>query len=566
MKKYLYCIIILCVFTCKKPLDFSPEYGFNAEVIYSNPDNYINVLSKLYSGLSMTGIQGPAGQADISTETIDEGFSSYVRVLWNLQELPTDEAVCGWNDPGIPALNKMQWSAEDGWIKGMYYRIYYQITLCNEFIYQAAEDKLIARNFSQEDIERINSYRNEARFLRALSYYHALDFFGSVPFVTEDDRVGAYNPPQISRENLFSYVESELTDLIDFLSDATSLPYGRASKQAVQTLLAKLYLNAEVYTSTPKYTECRNQCESIINSNIFQLENYYQHNFLADNHISNEVIFPVVFDGLYAQTWGGTTFLVCASIGGNMTASDYGVNGGWSGLRATESFVNKFDYTKLYLYKEEVSDLFPTDSSFNPSDSILSSTYLSDKYDYSLVDSFYLSDDERFLFFTKGQQLSITNLGDFSHGLALPKFKNINRNGTSGSNNANTSHVDTDFPMFRLADVYLMLAESALRLGDQGTALQYVNLIRERAYGNQSHNLGSITLDDILDERSRELAWEATRRTDLIRYDYFTSSNYLWPLKGGDLEGTGVDSHLNLYPIPTADLLLNDNLTQNDGY
>ena len=556
MKKYIYSIIFLSILSCKKPLDFSPKYGFNAEVIYSNPDEYINVLSKLYSGLSMTGIQGPAGQADISTETIDEGFSSYVRVLWNLQELPTDEAVCGWNDPGIPALNKMQWSAEDGWIKGMYYRIYYQITLCNEFIYQSAQEKLLDRNFSQEDIDRINSYRNEARFLRALSYYHALDFFGSVPFVTEEDRVGAFNPPQISRENLFNYVESELMDLTNILSNASSLPYGRASKQAVQTLLAKLYLNAEVYINESKYAECRSQCESIVNSNIFQLESSYQHLFLADNYLSNEIIFPVVFDGLYAQTWGGTTFLVCASIGAEMSASDYGVNGGWGGIRVTKELVNNFDYTKSYTY---------VDTSTVPNDTITMNTISLDT-NYVFLDSSYSSDDERFLFFTKGQQISITNLGNFRHGLAFPKFKNINRDGTSGSNNANTSHVDIDYPMFRLADVYLMLAESALRLGDQGTALQYVNLVRERAYGNQSHNFSSITLDDILDERSRELAWEATRRTDLIRYDYFTSSNYLWPLKGGDFEGTGVDSHLDLYPIPTADLLLNDKLNQNDGY
>ena len=374
--------------------------------------------------------------------------------------------------------------------------------------------------------------------------------------MTEEDRVGAFNPPQISRENLFNYVESELMDLTNILSNASSLPYGRASKQAVQTLLAKLYLNAEVYINESKYAECRSQCESIVNSNNFQLESSYQHLFLADNYLSNEIIFPVVFDGLYAQTWGGTTFLVCASIGAEMSASDYGVNGGWGGIRVTKELVNNFDYTKSYTY---------VDTSTVPNDTITMNTISLDT-NYVFLDSSYSSDDERFLFFTKGQQISITNLGNFRHGLAFPKFKNINRDGTSGSNNANTSHVDIDYPMFRLADVYLMLAESALRLGDQGTALQYVNLIRERAYGNQSHNFSSITLDDILDERSRELAWEATRRTDLIRYDYFTSSNYLWPLKGGDFEGTGVDSHLDLYPIPTADLLLNDNLTQNDGY
>lgn len=555
MKKIIFLICFSLVFSCKK-LDFSPKYGFNSEVIYSDPDQYINVLSKLYSGLSMTGIQGPAGQADISGETIDEGFSSYVRVLWNLQELPTDEAVCGWNDPGIPALNKMQWSPEDGWIKGMYYRIYYQITLCNEFIYQSSEEKLSNRNFSQEDVERINTYRNEARFLRAISYYHALDFFGSVPFVTESDRVGAFNPPQISRKDLFEYVESELLELTNLLTDASSLPYGRASKQAVQTLLAKMYLNAEVYINTPKYDQCRSQCENIINTNIFQLDNQYQHLFLADNNISNEIIFPVIFDGINAQTWGGTTFLVCASIGGDMSASDYGVNGGWGGLRVTEELVDNFDFTKHFLY---------LDTSIVPNDTISSNTALNDT-NYVIIDSSYNSEDDRFLFFTKGQQLSISSLGNFRHGLAFPKFKNINRDSSNGSNNANTSHVDINYPMFRLADVYLMYAEASLRLGDQGTALQYVNYIRERAYGSSSNNFNSITLDEILDERSRELSWEATRRTDLIRYGYFTSSNYLWPLKGGDFNGVGVEPHLRLYPIPTADLLLNNNLSQNDGY
>ena len=151
--------------SCKKQLNQTPAYGLNAETIYGDPDNYIQVLAKLYSGLSMTGLQGPAGQPDISTQTIDEGFSAYVRVLWNLQELPTDEAVCGWNDPGIPGLNKTDWNAEDGWVKGMYYRIYYQITLCNEFIWQSRDEQLDERGFSESDKARIRTYRNEARFL-----------------------------------------------------------------------------------------------------------------------------------------------------------------------------------------------------------------------------------------------------------------------------------------------------------------------------------------------------------------------------------------------------------------
>ena len=510
---------LFAFYSCTKNLNQSPAYGLNSEVVYSDPNNYINVLSKLYSGLSMTGLQGPAGQADIAG--IDEGFSAYVRVLWNLQELPTDEAVCGWNDPGIPTLNKMQWNADDGWVKGMYYRIYYQITLCNEFIYQSRDERLDERGFSDADKEMIRMYRNEARFLRSLSYFHAMDLFGNVPFVTEEDRVGAFQPERITRTDLFNYVESELIDLSNVLSAAGTVDYGRATREAAKTLLAKIYLNAEVYSGTNRYDDCRNYCEQVINSGAFQLDMDYQHLFLADNQNSSEVIFPVVYDGLYAQTWGGTTYLVCGALGGSMNAADYGVNGKWGGLRSTSAFVNKFPDT---------------------------------------------TEDSRFLFYRDGQELEITNLGTFTQGYAYPKYKNVTSVGDVGSNNGTSAHVDIDFPMFRLADVYLMLAESAYRNGDQGTALNYVNMLRERAYGNSNNNMSSINLDDILDERSRELAWEGSRRTDLIRFGKFTSGDYVWPFKGGDVSGVGTSSHLDLYPIPTSDLILNPNLTQNPGY
>ncbi len=510
---------LFAFYSCTKNLNQSPAYGLNSEVVYSDPNNYINVLSKLYSGLSMTGLQGPAGQADIAG--IDEGFSAYVRVLWNLQELPTDEAVCGWNDPGIPSLNKMQWNADDGWVKGMYYRIYYQITLCNEFIYQSRDERLDERGFSDSDKEMIRMYRNEARFLRSLSYFHAMDLFGNVPFVTEEDRVGAFQPQRIERTDLFNYVESELIDLSNVLSAAGTVNYGRATREAAKTLLAKIYLNAEVYSGTDRYDDCRNYCEQVINSGVFQLDMDYQHLFLADNQNSSEVIFPVVYDGLYAQTWGGTTYLVCGALGGSMNAADYGVNGKWGGLRSTSAFVNKFPDT---------------------------------------------TEDSRFLFYRDGQELEITNLGTFTQGYAYPKYKNVTSIGDVGSNNGTSAHVDIDFPMFRLADVYLMLAESAYRNGDQGTALNFINMLRERAYGNSNNNLSSMSLDDILDERSRELAWEGSRRTDLIRFGKFTSGDYVWPFKGGDVIGIATSSHLELYPIPTSDLILNPNLTQNPGY
>jgi hypothetical protein len=518
---FVFCSLVLFT-ACKKQLNQTPKYGLNAETVYSDPNNYINVLAKLYSGLSMTGLQGPAGAGDIAG--IDEGFSAYVRVLWNLQELPTDEAVCGWNDPGIPALNKSEWSADDGWIKGMYYRIYYQIALCNEFIWQARDEKLDERGFSDSDKDKIRNYRNEARFLRALSYYHAIDLFGNVPFVDENDRVGAFQPEQITRGALFSYVESELKEIEDELLSPGAAPYGRATKSAARTLLAKMYLNAEVYTGTSRYVDCKTYCEKVINSGAHQLDDVYQDIFLADNHTSPEIIFPVVYDGLYAQTWGGTTYLVCGALGGSINAADFGVNGKWGGLRATPQFVAKF------------------------TDSI---------------------QDSRYLFHKTGQELNFSqpnHLGQFKYGYAYPKYKNKTKAGINGSNNANSAHVDIDYPMFRLADVYLMLAESSLKLNDEGTALQYVNLVRTRAFFTSAFNFTSLTLQDILDERARELGWEGTRRTDLIRHGLFTGGDYLWTFKGGEVFGVATSSHLDLYPIPTADIVLNPNLSQNPGY
>ena len=181
----------------------------------------------------------------------------------------------------------------------------------------------------------------------------------------------------------------------------------------------------------------------------------------------------------------------------------------------------------------------------------------------------YPSGDPRALFFTEGQELEIEDLSEFTNGYASVKFTNITRDGNPGSNLA---YPDTDFPMFRLADVYLMYAESVLRGGaggDAGLALQYVNQLRQRAFGNDSGNIsaGQLTLDFILDERARELFWEAHRRTDLIRFGKFAgNTGYVWAWKGNSKDGLETNARYNLFPIPAADLSANPNLTQNQGY
>ncbi|MEO5675116.1 MAG: RagB/SusD family nutrient uptake outer membrane protein [Chitinophagales bacterium] len=518
-------IITLSFTSCVKDLDQSPYYGLNAESVYSDPANYIHVLAKCYAGLAISGNQGPAGSPDISG--IDEGFSQYLRVLWNLQELTTDEAVCAWNDPGIPELHQMTWSSNNSFVVAMYNRIFFQVPLCNDFIRQSSDANMSDRGFSEADQATIRIYRNEARFLRALSYYHAIDLFGNVPFVTEADAPGAFLPNQIFRTDLFNYIESELKDIENLLPESKQNEYGRADKSAAWTLLAKLYLNAQVYTGTERNTDAVSYCNKVINSGAYSLDPVYQDLFLADNNFSPEIIFPITFDGLYTQTYGGTTFLVHAPVGGSMVAADFGINGGWAGYRTTSGYVSQCDTTDTL--------------------------------------------DQRQMFYTAGQNLEITSISTFTDGWGITKWKNITSEGEPGSDPTG-NFVDTDFPLFRLADVYLMYAEAVTRGGgggDNGTAITLVNQIIDRGHGGISSpewDVTTLDADRVLTERARELYWEGHRRTDLIRYGLFTGGTYIWPFKGGVPEGISVPDYLNLFPLAFTDLVANPNLIQNPGY
>ena len=510
--------------SCTKDLDRKPFYDVTSASVYEDFNNYKDVLAKIYAGLATTGQQGPAGNPDVSD--IDEGFSSYIRTYWNLQELPTDEAVIGWNDATIQDLHRMNWTSADAFVKAMYYRIFYQITLCNEFIRETTDDKLSSRGISGANLDEAKKYHAEARFMRALSYYHALDLFGNVPFVTENDPIGTYFPPQISRDSLFRFVESELKAVESGLADPKQNEYARADKAAAWTLLAKLYLNAKVYTGQERYTDCITYCSKVMAAN-YSLSPKYANLFLADNNTSPEIIFPVAFDGIRTKTYGGTTYLVHAPVGGTMNPAAFGIDGGWSGLRTTKAIVN----------------MFPNGAA---------------------------SADQRAMFWTDGQSIEINDITNFKDGYPITKWKNVTSTGAIGSDPTKV-FPDTDYPFFRLADVYLMYAEAVVRGGtggDAATALQYVNALRTRAYGNTSGNIssGDLTLDFLLSERARELNWEATRRTDLIRFDKFTGSNYLWPWKGGVKEGRGVEDYRTLYPLPAADITANPNLKQNQGY
>lgn len=526
MKKIFYIPLLIAALSlitgsCMKDLDTVPidKDEVTSASVYENPDNYILVLAKLYAGLAVSGQTGGAGNPDITG--IDEGFGQYLRGFWYMEELTTDEALISWNDQTIKDLHYQTWGASDAFITAFYYRVMYQVSLCNEFIRETTDSKLDGRGISGDIRTDIGFFRAEARFLRALSYWHALDNFGNTPFATENDQVGAFFPKQTNRTDLFNYIESELLAIEGLMKDALQNEYGRADKAAVWTLLAKLYLNAEVYTGQQKYTECITYCKKVLGAG-YVIEPVYQHLFLADNANLGEVIFSVNFDGTNTRTWGGTTFIISAAVGGSMNPPDFGIKGGWGGTRTTGAFV----------------DIFGENN----------------------------TSDTRAMFFTDGQNKEINDVGSFTDGYAITKWKNVTKTGSPGSHN---EYCDTDFPMFRLADVYLMYAEAVLRDGtggDLGTAIGYVNELRQRAYGDNSGDVSAIDLDLILDERARELYWECHRRTDLIRYGRFTGGEYLWQWKGEAKEGTSTDSKYNLFPIPAADMTANPNLVQNPGY
>jgi hypothetical protein len=618
--------------SCVDDLNTSPidDDVVTSENVYDTPDDFRQVLAKLYAGFAATGQQGPAGNADI--QGIDEGFSSYIRQLWVHQVISTDEAVVGWNDEGLPQFNFHSWGPSNDFVMGMYSRIYYEIALTNEFIREA----------QQRDEGIINEMQAEARFLRALSYWHALDLFGgNVPFVTEDDPIGAFMPEPTNAQDLFAFIESELLDIMDDLATPGSNEYGRADRGAAWTLLSKLYLNAEVYIGQDRYDDALTYAERVINEGGYELADNYDNLFLADNDVNeatSEIIFPILFDGENLQTFGGTNFIIHAAIGGSMSASDFGMDGGWAGHRVTPEFVSLFDdsdlfegtqtentggYPEIYvpggyqaasgytndwspadapaLISENSDDVYTGlvyfanpgsefkftpirdwaqgdfggssgtltnggDNIVAPNSGVYEITVDLNTMTYTLEDQG--ASEGRSMFYTNGQSLEIEELGEFTNGYAVTKWKNITSTGQPGKR---LEFADTDFPMFRLADLYLIYAEATLRGASGGsttTAAGYINALRERAYGSDAANIspGDLNLDLILQERARELYWEGHRRTDLRRFDRYTGDNYVWSWKGETQEGTGTSSHYEIFPIPSSDINSNLNLTQNPGY
>ena len=530
----------LMISSCVKDLNVTPKDPTRilAGNLGDDPVYIQEVLGKIYASFIISGQDGTRAGADI--DAADENFFTTTRALWNLQEITTDEAICGWGDVGIADLNTMTWSPTNQFLTALFQRLSLSVTYANDFLTKTKDN-------TAPDVLR---YRAEARFLRALAYYYACDLFGQFPFTTEADVVGKFFPKIGTRTDIFNYVESELLEIQTILGEP-KFSYPQADQAAAWMLLARLYLNAQVFTGTARWADCKTYCDKVINSEKYSLATDYRQNFSADNDGGHnpEMIFAWEEDGIYTQGYIGTTFIIESSSDARyIRAEDFhGLtnNTNWNGNRARVNFMNIIVDTVATYGNVQVP----------------------------AADSLFLQAKDKRVFLKMKKSMNIPSAsasGDY--GIGVYKFTAKNHDGSSPANYS-TAYACTDYPIFRLADAYMMRAEALFRIGGAANidaAVTDINLIRERAYGNTDGNITSTDLDlnFILDERCREFYYEGQRRTDLVRFGKFTGGDYIWQWKGGTYSGTSTSAHLNLFPIPGDELSANPNYNgvNNPGY
>ena len=539
MKRYIKIILpaaammlTLGTTSCTGDLDVTPispklDTDFNVEWLFN----------KCYANFAMAGIGDGSngdGNCDVSGYN-DNGMTNLVRQMWNSNELTTDEAICSWGDTGIPEFNFNTYDASEPMMRAYFARLTLGISFCNQYL-QVASD---------HDAQMTA----EVRYLRALQYYLLMDAFGNIPYTTTVTK-----PTQVSREEAFNNIEQELLDIEPSLADAkpkksTDTGYGRIDKAALWMLLSRMYLNAEVYTGTAQWAKAAEYAQKVMNSGYKIHTNgvngwsAYQMLFMGDNGETDaayEAVFPIYQDSQTTISYGSSLFLICSCFNEAMHANPAdpeGYNGTtahWDGNRARPELVAKF---------------FPNGNAPQiPS------------YDMTLE-----AGDDRAIFWGEGRTLEIDTPTDFTQGYGVAKFISYK---SDGSGTADPSVTDSDWFFFRVAEAYLTYAEATARQnGGKATTegIDALNVLRTRAHA--SHK-SSFTLDEILDEWSREFYFEGRRRIDLVRFGKYggLSSDYIWSWKGGVKEGRNFESHMNVFAIPTNELTSNGGLQQNPGY
>lgn len=545
--------------SCVGDLDLEPN---DPNLVNPNDPNFnANSIAMCYSGIAVSGIDG-SGSSYVSG--LDAGTSAYLRCTVMLNEYAADQIFFMWTDAGIPDLVAMTWGAENSIISGAYYRFLGHIAICNQFLANTANDAS----------EEVQEMRAEARVLRAYSYLNMIDFFGQTSFITEEAAIGE-KPKQISRAEGFDFIERELKEIVDQKLISDKPAYGRVGLDGAEALLARLYLNAEVYTGTARWKDCQDRCKNIIarhQGGGFQgsgLANNWLYLFCRDNNeympgggntAENEILFGIAYDDTYTQSYGGSTFIINSSVPGSAYFTPfqaYGTSAGWGCFRGRRQLAELFygmpNDVRHSMWKTGLlKGGFP-----NPNDP--GSTVPDEDYRDDIVG--YTGDWN-----TVGGNLVVKFTG-LKKSAANDGTFDLDSNGFSP---INTDFATTDYPIIRLADVYLMYAECNVRgqVGNIADAVQYVNYVRERCKAAPI-TAAELTQNFLLDERGREFYYESIRRTDLVRNGvYVGPSQKVWQFKGSteDAHGTRVNSHMALYPIPNSVLNSQPDFKQNPGY
>lgn len=527
-------LISLASTSCLNDLDkepISPKIDLNV--------NNDGLLNKCYANFGING-NGSGDDSDSDPDVKgfnDNGMTGLVRAMFNMNELPTDEATCSWGD-GLQELNSAKFDPSHPWVKLYYTRLTLGITFCNQYLEVAGgEDK---------------QKTAECRFLRAMQYYLLMDAYGNVGFSTTLEK-----PHRMERAELYKWLVEELNAIEPDLAEprvktGSDADYGRVDKAACWLLLSRLYLNAEVYTGNAEWQKAKDYAKKVmespydINTTSAGRWSAYQLVFMADNDrtaASKEILFPIVNISGKTRSYGNSLFLIAACFDPAMHANPDDATGSnglvgqqWIGLHPRVTLLKKF---------------FP-------------STSAPEVPSYEMTSQ---AGDDRAIFWGQGRSYEIENITKSAEGYGVCKFLNYN---SDNSTNTDPAFADMDWPFMRAAEAYLNYAEADARLNGGKTSQEgtrILNKLRARANASTRAESSNYSLNEICDEWAREFYFEGMRRTTLVRFGLFGgNTGYNWDWKGGESAGKDFEAFKNIYPIPLTQLQSNTNLKQNPGY